>query len=475
MFDSIRELLHLKQALTEKREEISTLDQRIAEKQRILREAEQNVHTHEAELKDILESRNAELQKTQVECERVIAEYAEQTTTSKATYEEALASQIKLETKLKTQASKLASMKTLCKAVQFAVDHYDVADPSAQLGLTQEELAQIDELVPSAILPLESDDIQDLRRQNKENTKRLEDLLARYEKRYTTKGNKAIYQLMVIALRAELQNILTDIKFNKLDACLDNLKNAVAKYLKIASDGSQTIAPTLNKFIAEIHVIFEALVRTEYEYYVRKERARAEQQALREQMRQEAEERKLLEQQQKQIEREESKYQNEIQNIQQQLNTCTDDTKNAALKQKILELQAQLTAIAEQKEEIIKRQNGKAGYVYVISNLGAFGDNTFKIGMTRRLDPMERIKELGSASVPFPFDVHSFIFSDDAVGLESALHNRLDQQRMNKINLRKEFFKISIDQLEQLVQEINPAAEFKRTMLATEFRQSQSV
>ena len=128
--------------------------------------------------------------------------------------------------------------------------------------------------------------------------------------------------------------------------------------------------------------------------------------------------------------------------------------------------------VEEQKEEIIKLQNGKAGYVYVISNLGSFGENRFKIGMTRRMDPMDRINELGSASVPFKFDVHSFIFSDDAVGLEHSLHERLNEKRTNKINLRKEFFDLSIDELETLVQELDPTAEFNKTMLAIEYRKT---
>ena len=193
-------------------------------------------------------------------------------------------------------------------------------------------------------------------------------------------------------------------------------------------------------------------------------------------MRQEAEERKMLEQQQRQVEKEESKYNTEIEKVQSQLAALSaDDEKAKALEAKIAELQAQLAAVAQKKEEIISRQNGKAGYVYVISNLGSFGENTFKVGMTRRLDPMDRVRELGDASVPFSFDVHSFIFSDDAVGLESELHRRLDSKRKNKVNLRKEFFDVSLDELEQLVQEINPAAEFNRTMLATEYRQSQQM
>lgn len=94
--------------------------------------------------------------------------------------------------------------------------------------------------------------------------------------------------------------------------------------------------------------------------------------------------------------------------------------------------------------------------------------------MTRRLDPQDRVNELGDASVPFKFDVHSFIFSDDASGLETELHRRLNDRRVNKVNLRKEFFNVSIDELEQLVNEICPTAEFNRTMMAEEFRQSQS-
>ena len=127
------------------------------------------------------------------------------------------------------------------------------------------------------------------------------------------------------------------------------------------------------------------------------------------------------------------------------------------------------------KEEIITLQNGKAGTVYVISNLGSFGEDVFKIGMTRRLDPEDRVSELSSASVPFPFDVHSFIFSQDAVALESTLHRRLNDKRVNKVNLRKEFFHISLDELETMVNEIDPTAPFNRTMAAEQYRQSLSI
>ena len=95
--------------------------------------------------------------------------------------------------------------------------------------------------------------------------------------------------------------------------------------------------------------------------------------------------------------------------------------------------------------------------------------------MTRRLEPQDRVDELGSASVPFKFDVHSFIFSDDAVALENKIAIEiLNNKRVNKVNMRKEFFKTSIDELEQIVNDIDPTAEFKRTILAEEYRQSLS-
>ncbi len=481
MFETIKELFRLKQSIQERQQELNNLNEQISNGQSKLEYLNANLSGKETAIKEkeaYIANRDNEIERIKQEAheeqQKVINQYKSDIENLKSNYETAKETLDKENQKLKTQQIKLSSIKVLVKAINKAVDHYDLDKPE-QLGITKEQYDQLNELVPSAQLPLESNDIQDLKKQNKENTKRLDEILAKYETRYTTKTNKAIYQLMVVALRAELQNILTGIKYNKLDSCLAQLNEMIARYLKIASDGNQSIAPTLNKFIAEIHVIFEALIKTEYEYYVRKEQARAEQQALREQMRQEAEERKAMELEQKKIEKEESKYKSEISNIQQQLNSCDDDTKNAALLKKIEELQAQLANVSEQKEQIISRQNGKAGYVYVISNLGSFGENTFKVGMTRRLDPMDRVKELGDASVPFPFDVHSFIFSDDAVGLEAELHKRLNDKRKNKINLRKEFFDVSIDELEKLVQEINPAAEFKTTMLATEFRQSQSV
>ena len=179
------------------------------------------------------------------------------------------------------------------------------------------------------------------------------------------------------------------------------------------------------------------------------------------------------EKERKKIEAEEKKYQNEIERIREQIAIADEDTAEK-LKIELAEVESNLSSVVVKKEEIVNLQNGKAGNIYIISNLGSFGENVFKIGMTRRLDPQDRVDELGSASVPFKFDVHSFIFSEDAVSLENELHKKLNNQRVNKVNMRKEFFYSTIDELETLTLEISPSAEFNRTMLAEEFRQSLS-
>lgn len=380
----------------------------------------------------------------------------------------------KAEKQLSTANRKLFRSRELYKAIEYSLNTYLDLDPTeAQIKLSVADSESLDEYAPSIYLKLHCMDIKDLRKAYRDNDKQITDVLNKYSSRYTTKTNKAIYQLMVIALRAELQNILYNLKYEKLDTAIDQVKAMTEKYLKIAGEGNQSIAGTLAKFIGEIEYLFINAVKIEYNYYVKKEQSRQEQLSIREQMRQEAEERKALEAERKKIEKEETKYHTEIDRINEQLQTASA-SEMEQLQARILELQAQLSAVVVKKEEIITLQNGKAGTVYVISNLGSFGENVFKIGMTRRQEPQDRVNELGDASVPFKFDVHSFIFSDDAVSLENKLHTILNEKRVNKVNLRKEFFNITIDELEELVSEIAPTAEFNRTMAAEEYRQSLS-
>ncbi|RCX18597.1 Meiotically Up-regulated Gene 113 (MUG113) protein [Fontibacillus phaseoli] len=314
-----------------------------------------------------------------------------------------------------------------------------------------------------------------LRSQMNSNNKDIKKLITNYHSRYTTKANITIYDLMVIGLQAELQNILYTLTYTNLDDALERSKALIHKYLQIASNGNAALINTITRFLMELEVLFEQAIRIEYSYYVQREKEKEEQRRIREQMKQEAEEKRMLEEERKKIEKEEEKYFVEMNRNKELLMSETNEEKIRELQERISLLESQYQELEEKKEEIIKRANGKAGHVYVISNLGSFGDHMFKIGMTRRLDPSERIDELGDASVPFKFDVHAMMFSNDAVALEQQIHQQLALSRVNKINMRKEFFYADVESLEKLVQDIDPIAEFTTTMMAQEYRQSLSV
>ena len=377
----------------------------------------------------------------------------------------------KSQSTLNSNITKTQKLQTMYKSLKFSFDRFKNSAILDDFDI----LRDVDKVLSATVeMRLHYMDLKELRSLFNKNKSVIKSILKSYQDRYTTKTNKAIYNLMVLALEAELQNVLYNLKYSALDKAIKDIQAMTAKYQSIASDGNQSIAPTISKFVGEIEYLYIEAVKIEYEYYVKKEAAKEEQRALREQMRQESEERKQLEIERKRIEAEEEKFKNELKNLMAQLETADSDFYNV-LQERINEVNQQLENVEHKKEDIAKLQHGKAGYVYVISNLGSFGDDIFKIGMTRRLEPFDRISELSGASVPFPFDVHSFIFSDNAVDLENSMHKSLHNNRVNKINLRKEFFKISIEELEKLVFELQPTAEFVNTMLAEQFKQGLSL
>lgn len=465
----LKELKKFDSAIVDKKEVLSALEKDIVSKTSEIDSLRNEIERLSNERENATANRNKELEQTRREQENIIEHYKDRKQDAEQQYKEAYAKLLDTKKEEEAACAECALQEEKTKLFKNLVNQIR-KNLHNNVSIPPETIYNLDRICPTVEIHLHSHDVKTLRKLANENNKIIKDLLGRYESRYSTKSNKAIYQLMVIALQAELQNILVNMKFSSYDKCKSQLKEIVDKYLGIATDGSQVIAPTLNNFISEIGVLFDKAIDIEYEYFIQREREREEQRALKEQMRQEAEERRALEQIQKQVEKEESKYIAEISNVKELITQTDDAEKINQLTARIQELQEQLSVVNQKKEEIISRQNGKAGYVYVISNLGSFGENTFKVGMTRRLEPMDRIKELGDASVPFAFDVHSFIFSDDAVGLETELHNQLYSKRKNKINMRKEFFDVSIDELEALVEKIDPSAEFNRTMVATEYR-----
>ena len=383
--------------------------------------------------------------------------------------EEKLREQLELLAKAKEKSAKYKTMASSIKAALSAISNpqYD-----AERIVREYESVSIAEALLTPELNCLT--IKELRSRYTTLRKQIVDVCTTYEDRYTTKANATIYRLMVLALEAELENILYKLQFGKLETATSAVRLLTAKYYTIASEGNQSIAPTIKRFIAQIESLYLDVVETEYEYYVQRERAKEEQRAIKEQMRQEAEERKRLEQERKKIESEELKYKQEIERITAQMQQAHDDELEK-LRKRLEEMNSMINKVEEKKAEIINLQNGKAGTVYIISNIGSFGDQVFKIGMTRRLEPQDRVNELGDASVPFPFDVHSFIFSEDAVALETALHHELNNRRVNKVNLRKEFFNVNVEELQKIVERIDPTAPFKVTALAEQYRQSLSI
>jgi len=382
----------------------------------------------------------------------------------------------KLSKNIKSQSTKLSKLNTEFNGIRNLINIFpklfNEEDLPNELDLL---LAGYDEesIMKSLVeLDYHSMNSKELRKQINKIKKEIATLLDRYKDRYKTKANQAIYQLMVIGLQAELQNILYTLSYAKHEEAIGNAKALIRKYLAISTNGNASISPTISKFLAELEPLFIEAVDVEYQYYVKREQEKEEQRLIREQMRQEAAERKELEAQKKKLESEEAKFDVELQRTNELLISENNPDIIAQLQSRVEELLQQQNNILEQKEEILKRANGKAGYVYVISNLGSFGQQVFKVGMTRRMNPQDRVDELGDASVPFKFDVHAMIFSDDAVGLEYQLHQELTAKRFNKVNLRKEFFVTTVEELQTLVEAIDPTAEFKTSMVAQEYFRS---
>ncbi len=459
--------------IAELEQQINILQTKLNENQKFMMDNHiTDCQSAENYLKDIkvniyqLESRKSDLEESDNKLNKVIQE-------KNVILNDLNDSVTKQEKILDNQRFKVQHLKKYAKEIQKAIDDFHMYEDATTLS--QVDIEKYNELLPTIDIKLNCLNIAELKKEFRENDKKIKDLLKKYESRYKTKANQTIYKLMVIGLNAELQNALYNLKYDKESKSIDYIKEICSKYRSIASSGNQSIASTVNKFIIELEEYFIDAIRIEYQYYILKEKQKAEQAAIREQMRQEAEERRILEQQKKQVEKEEVKYQNEMDNVKSLIENTTDQEMILKYQNKIKDLEELLKQVKDKKEEIITRQNGKAGNVYVISNLGSFGENIFKVGMTRRLEPLDRIKELSSASVPFSFDVHAMIFSEDAVSLENKLHKILDNYRVNKINLRKEFFRISLDDIEKIVYEEDPAAEFNKTMLAEEYRQSLSI
>ena len=271
-------------------------------------------------------------------------------------------------------------------------------------------------------------------------------------------------KLLLRAFNSECDDLIAKVKYTNYDATSSRIYKSADTISKLGKIMSISITQTyLDAKIKEL--------RLAYEYQIKKQEEKEAQKEAKAEQKEQARVARELEEQKKKIEKEQTHYNTAYEKVLEQLKKTPD---NPDLIEKQKELASQLDDIEKALNDVDYRQaNMRAGYVYVISNIGAFGNDVYKIGMTRRLEPMDRIDELGSASVPFNFDVHAMIFSDDAPALEAALHKAFEDKKLNMINQRREFFKVTLDEIKEVIKKnFDKTVEFNDIPEAEQFRAS---
>ena len=277
---------------------------------------------------------------------------------------------------------------------------------------------------------------------------------------------KDMQKLLLRAFNSECDELVDKVKYNNYDKAHARMTKSCEAISKLGAMMGVSITTQYYKLKTDE-------LRLALEYRLKKQQEKEEQKAIREQMREEAKLQKEIEEARKKIVKEQTHYTNALQKVNDQLKNA-EGSKREALLLKKQEIENQLSEIDKSIKDIDYREaNAKAGYVYIISNIGSFGDNVYKIGMTRRLDPMDRVDELGDASVPFNFDVHAMIFSDNAPALEAALHRAFESRKLNMVNNRREFFNVTLEEIEAAVkQNYDKTVEFTRFAPAEQYRET---
>lgn len=271
------------------------------------------------------------------------------------------------------------------------------------------------------------------------------------------KMTRDLSKLMLRAYNSEADNIVRTLRPHTLNSAVARLDKARRTIAKLGSIVQIQITENYHRWrVYELELAADYLVKVEEEKErLREERARQreEEKALRE-----------MEAEKCRLEKEQAHYQGAL----DKLRANGDEAAIAGMQAKLDEIGSAIAGIENREANI------RAGYVYVISNFGSFGEHIVKIGLTRRLEPMDRVRELGDASVPFSFDVHALIFSDDAVGLESRLHQHFSDKRVNLVNMRREYFYVTPLEVEEALRSFGgeQLLEFHEVPEATEWRAS---
>jgi hypothetical protein len=281
-------------------------------------------------------------------------------------------------------------------------------------------------------------------------------------------STKRYIKLTLRAFNGECESLIAKVKWNNVNQMKERIKKSFETINKIGESQTVTIqSEYLDLKIKELTL--------EYEFQLKRQKEKEELRAAQEELREEEKARREFEQAQKEAEKEEANYEKALEKARKEIGLVTGD-KHDKLQAQIEKLEQELKEAHERKERAMSMaQQTKRGHVYIISNIGSFGEQVYKIGMTRRLEPVDRIKELGDASVPFQFDIHAMIYSEDAPTLENALHKAFADKKVNMLNYRKEFFKVTLDEIEQKAKEIGLETEFTRLPEAMEYRETLAI
>lgn len=281
-------------------------------------------------------------------------------------------------------------------------------------------------------------------------------------------GQKMVTQQIKLMLRAfngECDAAIGKVRYNNMVSIENRVKRAYEQINKLGETKRITIADFyFNSKLAEL--------RLAYEYQQKKEEEKEEQKQIREQMKEEEKVAREIENACEAADREEALKAKALMQAREEL-AAREGVQAAKLEALVLRLENELKEAIDRKAKAIARaQLTRSGHVYVLSNIGTFGEGVFKVGMSRRLEPLERVNELGGASVPFPFDVHAMIYSEDAPALEAALHRHFANRRVNMVNLRREFFRVSLDEIRAAVAKHHGHVTFVTVPEAAQYQQT---
>ena len=286
-----------------------------------------------------------------------------------------------------------------------------------------------------------------------------------------TKGRASTKRNIKLVLRAfngECNSLIAKVKWNNVNQMKERIKKAFEAINKLGKSSTISIEyEYLDLKVDELNL--------EYEYQLKKQKEKEELRVIQAQIREEEKAIREFEKAKKDAEKEEKNYESALEKARKEIEEVTGE-KHKLLQAKIEKLEQDLKVSQEKKERAMSMaQQTKRGHIYIISNIGSFGENIYKIGMTRRLEPTDRVRELGDASVPFKFDLHAMIYSEDAPKLEKELHKVFDNQKVNMLNYRKEFFRVSLNEIEEQIKKNGIDVEFIKFAEAIEYRETLAI